>query len=321
MPVLKPIFDPRMLDRRAAGNIDAEKPDEKIMEAAEKLPVHQFDWWASKENCPDIFLPRTSPHHSLSGIPLASLGNPIPWHDWENLSAPTPHHVLHITADEIIRICASVKRSPLTCPSNKDIHTSKLDTLLAHLWSLVLRARKISPTDPVYLNFAFNFRPRLSPSLPAGLLGVPACMIHAQSTSGHSEADLAVSIRQAIGSMNQETIPMWLYQQAFMLDAQRCWQFFGGRHFVTVTSWLNNGIGDVDFWGGGRLRFVEGLMPAWILQVMESRYGDGGDGSESKREHDSQEGKRAWWSTGVDISFNLEEGIVDEVVKGLCEGL
>lgn len=34
--------------------------------------------------------------------------------------------------------------------------------------------------------------------------------------------------------------------------------------------------------------------------------------------------KRGRWhggSTGIDVSFNLEEGIVDEVIKGLCGDL
>ena len=43
MPVLKPISDPQMLDRRAAGNINAETPDEEIKKGAARIHIHHFD--------------------------------------------------------------------------------------------------------------------------------------------------------------------------------------------------------------------------------------------------------------------------------------
>ncbi|KAL8962583.1 MAG: hypothetical protein Q9193_001025, partial [Seirophora villosa] len=43
LPVLNPIFDPRILDERAAGDINAAEPDLDIMQAAKGLPVHNYD--------------------------------------------------------------------------------------------------------------------------------------------------------------------------------------------------------------------------------------------------------------------------------------
>ena len=114
-----------------------------------------------------------------------------------------------------------------------------------------------------------------------------------------------------------------------------------------VTSWLQNGMCEVDFGAGKRPRFVEALMPGWIIQLMEARYedcvdeegelvddGDGdGDGDDAGREGmvngqmqtngiagekaASSKGKekRPWYSSGVDISFNLEADVVEKLVR------
>ncbi|KAI4233082.1 MAG: hypothetical protein L6R40_007205 [Gallowayella cf. fulva] len=333
LPVLEPIFNPRILDERAAGDINSLEPDPAISEAAEKLPVHRYDWWASAANCPEPFQHRTKPAPELDDANPPPLGLPLDWKDWD-VTQPTPHYVLHYTAQDISQMYHSLSPSP------HQYEFSRLDALLAHLWSSIILSRQISPSDPVFLNFAFNFRPRLSPPLPSSLLGVPACMIHASSTASraykHQTRELAIAIRSAINSMNSETIPVFLHDVAHHVDAQRFWQLFGGRHHVMVTSWLQHGMCEVEFGAGARPRFVEALMPGWIIQLMEARYGDrideegnvvdgegeeavdgdGRDGGVSVRDGVDKGGQeRPWWSSGVDLSFNLENEVVERLLQ------
>ena len=113
---------------------------------------------------------------------------------------------------------------------------------------------------------------------------------------------------------------------------------------MMVTSWLQHGMCEVDFGAGARPRFVEALMPGWIMQLMESRYGDpvdddddddhadgervvddhDDDGSETVNTSNSDSGikaserlrkkkKRPWYSSGVDISFNLEAEVAEKL--------
>ncbi|KAI4114616.1 MAG: hypothetical protein LQ345_004638 [Seirophora villosa] len=154
---------------------------------------------------------------------------------------------------------------------------------------------------------------------------------------------LALATRKAIRSMNAETIPLFLHEVAHHVDAQRYWQLFGGKHHVMVTSWLQHGMCEVDFGAGRPPRFVEALMPGWIMQLIEARYGDcvdeegdlveDGDSDDKEVEGmvdgqvhtKSNRGEKAaggrgkkerpWYSSGVDISFNLEAHVVEKLVR------
>ena len=186
----------------------------------------------------------------------------------------------------------------------------------------------------------------MTPPLPASLLGVPACMVYATSSASRAQdrdtRALAVAIRAAINRMNGETIPLLLHEVTHQVDAQRMWQLFGGRHHVMVMSWLHHGMCEVDFGAGARPRFVDALMPGWIIQLMESRYGDsvdddddgddnadgerflddnndgsetvnGGSDSETKASRPQKEKKRPWYSSGVEISLNLEAEVAEKL--------
>ena len=328
-PRLEPIFDPKMLEQVAAGDINAKEPDQEIMKAAKTLPIHRFDWWASKPDCPDFFIPKSDIPLELKGETISAPGNPIPWKDW-NLNQPTPHYVLHFSGDEISRMHQALE------PSSDEFEFSVLDALLAHLWTRIVQLRNIDNADEVYLNFAFNFRRRMLPPLPERLTGVPACMIHAKagadSANKGAVRDLAIAIRRSIASTNADTIPKFLHEVAHQVGAQRTWQFFGGRHYITITSWLQHGMCEVDFGSRARPRFVEALMPGWITQLMESRYDDEvlksddeddeiqgrdptGHGEINEKKQKKQEKDRPWYSTGVDISFNLEASVVEKLLQ------
>jgi len=43
IPRLSPVFDPSLIDRAAAGDIDAAKPDPEIIRAARTLHINRFD--------------------------------------------------------------------------------------------------------------------------------------------------------------------------------------------------------------------------------------------------------------------------------------
>lgn len=340
-PVLTPIFDPRILDERAAGDINSAAPDKDILTAARELPVHRYDWWASAPDCPAPFQHRTKPAPELQSMEASARGRPLPWQDWDT-TQPTPHYVLHYTAADI----ANMYQALAPPPSSTEYAFSHLDALLAHLWAAIIRIRNLPPSDPIFLNFAFNFRPRMTPPLPASLLGVPACMIHAASHASRAQdrdtRALAVAIRAAINRMHGGTIPLFLHEVAHQVDAQRVWQLFGGRHHVMATSWLQHGMCEVDFGAGARPRFVEALMPGWIMQLMEARYGDpvdddddddDADGERFVDDHDDgsetvntgngdssikaarhqKKRERPWYSSGVDISFNLEAEVAEKL--------
>lgn len=332
-PVLEPVFDPEMLNNMAAGDIDGEEPDKDILETAQELPVHRYDWWASDPDCPEAFHFRTRPSAELITAKVPPPGRPIPWKDWD-MSQSTPHFVLHYSANDISKMYNALG------PSSPGMEFSRLDALIAHLWAAIVRARAVPKEDEIYLEFAFNFRRRMVPHLPETLLGVPACMVHATSLAELAlkgqVRELAMAIRETIMSMNGQTIPSLLHQLAHDVDAQRHWQFMGGKHHVTVTSWLQHRMCEVDFGAGVRPWFVEALMPGWIIQLMENRYGDhldedgqlveerelanGDDPVNGVNGHSagaaSHERKgRPWYSTGVDLSFNLEKNVVDQLRK------
>jgi len=198
-----------------------------------------------------------------------------------------------------------------SCP---EIKLSKLDTLLAHLWSLLIKARGVQGNEePVYLNFPLNFRPRMDPPLPDNLIGDPACMIYAKSTAKlaveGSVMDLAKAIRSAIQSVNSETIPAFLHQQAHLIESQRCWQFFGGKHFVNVTAWLHHRMCEVDFGCNAPPRFVEPLMPGFMMQLMEARY-------EEEMTNEGLAESKSWYSSGVEISIHYETEVMERLING-----
>ncbi|CAI7633695.1 unnamed protein product [Penicillium viridicatum] len=45
----EPVFDPGMLDRCAAGDIDGPEPDQTLVQTARKLPLHRYSWWNAVE--------------------------------------------------------------------------------------------------------------------------------------------------------------------------------------------------------------------------------------------------------------------------------
>ena len=85
VPKLQPLFNPSRIDAAAAGNVDAKSPDPSILEAAAKLPVHRFDYWASAgPSTPEWALSSTKipPELAFQSQDI-KLGKPAPYHTWD----------------------------------------------------------------------------------------------------------------------------------------------------------------------------------------------------------------------------------------------
>jgi Transferase family len=122
-----PIFNPSLLDRYAAGNIDGLHSEATLIRVARTLPCHRYDWWDPKSasGCP---WPTTA-----TVVPTAArvdqaifdreAGTSMPWDDWD-VSKPVAHYLIHFSEPEI--------RSMWEAASTQG-YISKHDALLAHI--------------------------------------------------------------------------------------------------------------------------------------------------------------------------------------------
>ncbi len=302
LPTLSPVFDPLLVDRAAAGDIDALKPDPTLVDIARSLPMHRFDCWASAEGCPPFLAETTKTPSVLDLAAIQPLGTPLPWSEW-NYMAPVSHYLVYFSADEIRRMWEEASSS--LGPSSTS-RISRLDALLAHVWALIIRARGLEHDEPVHLNVTLGFRTRLCPPLPDTFLGSPLTPIRVTSTGGFlasAESSLgttAASIRSTIEQFNSATIPALLHDIAYEVGGQRLWHAFMGRRNTIVTSWLRHGVVKVDFGGGERPRYVESIMPEvdGCVQVMESGH------------HDEDGG-----TTGMSVSLHLATDVMQKLLN------
>ena len=302
---MKPLFNPGLVDAASAGCSNGQLPDLELIHQSRLAPIHRFDWWASKSGVPKCFARRTQIPNCLQHLrPNVHYGTPIPWHDWD-IEAPVSHHVLYFSKDEILNAHAEAK----TSNSASFLRISHLDSLLSHLWSLIIRARGItSPEDLVYLNFVLDYRPRLG--LPAELISSPSAMVYAKSTGREiaegALSEIAPHIRWSIKQMDRERISAFLHDCAYQVSSHRYWQYFAGRHHVSMTSWLNQGVQDLDFSGKGGARYFTPLIPDFMVQIAEAPKAPG------MRE------RGQWYDSGVEVRLQLEQGVVEKVLQDPC---
>lgn len=300
-PVLSPVFNPQLLDGAAAGDIDSNRPELEILEQARALPLHRYDWWASGNRCPHPIISATRIPQGLSSEVIGPLGKPMPWDDWD-LSFPVARYTLRFNAEELRAMWEDASSSA---------RVSHLDALLAHIWTLISRARGLAHDEEHYLDVTFGFRSRLNPPLPETFLGSPLTLARVASTGGdasnHAVGTMAASIRSALAQFNANTLPALLHDMAYEASAQRLWNAFLGRHNTIVTSWLSLGIHDIDF-GTGPPVHVDAVMPSadGCVQVMEPGHiqekMEGGEG-------------RKWYEEGVCISLYLREDVMRKVLE------
>ncbi|KII91091.1 hypothetical protein PLICRDRAFT_158656 [Plicaturopsis crispa FD-325 SS-3] len=300
-PVLSPVFEPSLLDRTAAGNIDAAESDPNIIVDARMLPIHRYDWWASARDCPFPTKATQTPS-ALHAVSVEPLGPPLPWAEWD-VAAPVDHYMIYFSADEVRRIWEDASRET-------SVLVSRLDSLLAHIWTLVIRARGLE-SDPgdMHLDVTFGLRPRVSPALPDAFLGSPLMITHvtttglASCTSSRSLGTLAASIRTTVAQFTPTAISAVLHELAYELAPQRRWNAFLGRRNSIVTSWLRLGMYALDFGAGSAPRYAEAAMPSvdGCIQVMERG--------------PAQENSGHWCEDGVSVSLHLKEDVMQNLLN------
>lgn len=290
MPTMTPIFDPQMLDRCAAGAINAIHADPKLVAKAHNLPCHRYDWWISEEGAP--WKNSTQIPKELRDTVHDPPGKKLPWSEWDT-TATVLHYVLHFTATEL--------ESLWKAASVNSTHVSRQDALLAHVSSCIYRARQLGEDDqPVYIDCTLGLRSRVSLRLPDSFVGSPL-MIAAISSSGREAAStdsahLASIIRSTLAKFTTENVAAHLHTKLFEQSPQRLWQTFLGKRHLLVTSWIHTRLYDIDF-GSGRPRYVEAIMPHMdgLVQIMEAAPVEGS----------LKEEKRHWAADGVDVQLHL----------------
>ncbi|KAG6853634.1 hypothetical protein C0991_002694 [Blastosporella zonata] len=293
LPTLSPVFDPSLLDRAAAGDIDAPLPSPEILEAARHLPLHRYDTWNSQPNSPPFFQSLVTVPPALESA-VGDLGKPLNWPNWD-YTAPVSHYMVEFSPDELH---AMWKDASLFS------RVSHLDALLAHVWNLIIRARKLD--GDYHLDISLGFRHRLDPPLSPLFLGSPLTCIKvtaaAHDVTEHRLGPMAASIRSSLNAFNSSTLPTLLHEMAFEASPLRKWSAFFGSRNTIATSWLQLGMRDVDFGHGAPIN-VEAVMPSTdgCLQIMEAAT--------------SGQGHESWHKSGAILSIHLREDVMQCFLK------
>ena len=279
LPQVTATFNPQLINNAAAGDIDSSAPDPKFLEKGASMPIQRQDWWSSPENAPDLFAPLTRPPPGLSKDAATSPSFHMNWNEWDLNKPVSAVHII-FSHNELtnMQTHAEATKKPDTP------RLSKMDCLLAHVWTLVNRARGFDPAaddGDVFFNFALSFSNRITPRLPSDYAGC-AMFLAYSSVPAKTAADpahfgtAASAIRSTITSLDSETVPAVLHQWAHDEHAQRYAQFFAGKRHLSSTSWLHQQVQELDFGGGEGARFVEPLIVLidGFVTILEAKAGE-----------------------------------------------
>ncbi|RDW79884.1 hypothetical protein BP6252_04522 [Coleophoma cylindrospora] len=285
LPKPTPVFDPELLDRYAAGNIDADCPDPSIISKSQKLPRLRGDWYKHVEGQP--WPTMTPPDWHEQDLSTLSESDPIPWSDWDT-TAPVSNRILHFSSAEILQIYATAQNAA------NGARFSKLDALLAHLWQCIARAREV-PQKHICLTF--GLRARLSPPLPSNFLGSPImnALVPVPCT--------ASQIRQSLSEYTHDNLAAILHAEAFEVSPQRLWRAMLGGANLLVTTWLNLKLYELNWGTGvGTVRWVQPDMGCdGLVEIMEAPGVGKKDGMH-------------WSDNGVDVNLFLESKTMARVL-------
>lgn len=302
------VFNPKLLDDQAIGDIDSHDPDPALVAKSHELPIHRHDWWVPNPNCPG-----SQSAQAQSEIPaeipvsVASArfqGVPIPWDEWDR-SLPVSHALIRLSANEVVVLYNSVvKRGPV-------LEVTVHDVLLAFFWSLIVRAKHQVATGNVHLGLSLGLRSRLD--LPSTYVGSPILLTGmTESMDEFLGPELtrrlslvARKIRNHVRIFDKDAIGTYLHEMAFDIAPHRFWGGFLGRRHTIATSWIRSGMYDVDFGSGPPLWVASAVSNVdGIVVIMEA--GKPPEGSK-------------WWSAGVFIDLNLEESATQRILKSVRE--
>lgn len=305
--IIKPLpcFNPSLLDKCSAGDINSSQPDMGLIKTARALPSHRYDWWdLSASDCPWDSTAATIPTVLQANWTLLSedSGKSMPWKDWDT-SLPISHYIIHFYGSEIRAMWEAI---------SKDVKASKHDALVTHIWACINRARGLADDEEnVHLDMTLGLRARVSPALPDKFMGSPIILADVtasgrEASSGEATA-MVKKIKSTMACFTSSTIAAHLHDKLHVASPQRIWQAFQGKRHIILTSWVHNGVHDVDF-GDGKASYVEAIMPPCdgCVQVMESP---------SKQREVNVEDTICWWERGVDISVHLETKAMERLLK------
>jgi hypothetical protein len=287
-----------MLDKRARGGIEDCVLNEEKVRLADTLPLHRYDWWATDAEGYPPFMMSTSENSkpadpALRRAAIDSSGEVPPWKTWD-FSRSVTHAIIHFTPEQVDGLRARVNQDAQRC--------SRLDAVLAHIWSAINRSRGLSESqEKVFLNMTMGVRARVDPPLPAGFAGSPLVIANVPSTRMEaakmcSEKALALRIRKCVDMFTRDAMGALLHKSLHEVSPQRFWQAFLGRQHILVTAWLRLEEQEICFFGDGHLpRYVHPIMPlvdGCLLVV---------DGHPKGR--------------GMDISLYLESGAMKRLLE------
>lgn len=303
LPNLTVKFEPHLI-AEAAGAVDAAEPDQTLVEISRSLPIHRYDWWASAENAPEVFYPWTQKPKALHDAKVPAAGEKMPWRDWD-MKTPTSHYRVHFSPTEIDGMYGAASQAP-----SSGSRISRLDAIQAHLWCLINRARGlVTDDDPVYWNYAINFRNRLSRPLGDDFMGNPMILAYAAMTGRESAtaspAQIAAAIRNSVVKLTPETIPAMLHDHIHQICAQRYLQWFAGRRHVSATAWFHHGAQRMDFGTGRPLRMLDPRVPDYFVLMVEGEPQERRGSSSTTR----------WYDDGIDVILNLETTVLEKLLR------
>ncbi|CCM03694.1 uncharacterized protein FIBRA_05839 [Fibroporia radiculosa] len=295
VPILSPVFDPSLLDRAAAGDIDAASPDTVLVERSRALPMHRYDWWTPTTDSPPDIPPGLEPTSA------APPGDPIPFADFD--TGPSAHYLLHFTADEVRRMWEEARGARAI---------SRQDALFAHVWMLINRARGLEADGAaVHLNIMLGMRARLAPPLPVSFVGSPLTIARVSMPACEASSGLgtmAERIRATVALFDAPALAALLHDMAHDPALVRTWRACLGRRNVVITSWARLGMYEVDFGSGALPRYVEAVIPSTdgCVHIMEAApTASSTDGGRLKH----------WCDDGVDVSLYIAADVAERVLR------
>lgn len=248
---LVPIFDPALVDKFAQLEISAEESRAFV----DGLPLHRFDWFSTpKENVPFFMKQDTVPLPHL--LPLkAKAAAPIPLETWNMTASDIETRTIFFSSTDLDKLYAKASHS-----NGSSSKVSRLDAVLAHVWRNIILSKKAtvlqtsrvvnSPAnDQFHLNLTVGMRKRLQPPLSDAFVGSPL-IIGASSVSAQDDFDLAKLasiLRTSTSKFDSNALQHMLHDISHWDSPLRFWTSLAGNQHNIVTSWLREGLYDIEF--------------------------------------------------------------------------
>ncbi|EIW53200.1 uncharacterized protein TRAVEDRAFT_23629 [Trametes versicolor FP-101664 SS1] len=309
LPVPAPIFDPRLLDKACLEAKDGAEPVRNVIHPVRSLPMatHSSHPGDTSPACSSM---TSAPRGPGACTDLTARAPRMPWAEWRIVAPASAHYHICFTPTEIQEIWEAVSADT---PARTRI--SRLDALLAFIWSLITRARSVPDADdsaPARMVVAIGVRARLVPRLSDAFLGSPI-LLSLISLPGSEVAASpgagAAAIRNTVSQYTSEAIGAVL-NMARQSNSQRFWRAFLGKRYTTVTSWVGLGGYKLDF-GGGLPRYVDPVIPGidGCIHVMEAGPSTAAVGSSAR----PGSGDR-WYDEPVCLSLHLATEVMDRLL-------